>query len=366
MKVAIVHDYLNQYGGAERVLETLLEIFPQAHLYTLIYSPHNGVNGKFKNYVKKTSFLDFKLVHDNHRPFIPLMPLAAASLNLGNQYDLIISATAGYAKGIRHGGKSYHLSYCYTPLRYAWEMDNYFESRAFKTFFRPAFAYLKAWDRRAGQRPNKIVAISNFIAKKVKEYYGRDASVVYPPVDVKKFYYDERKAGRGGYYLAVGRLLHYKRFDLAIEAFRELGLPLKIVGIGPEEGRLKGRTSGWWTKNIELVNFVDDDELRRLYQGAKALVFPQVEDFGLVAAEALSCGTPVIAFRGGGATEIVEDGSSGVFFEKQSAHDVVSAVKRFGRMRFKRREISRKAERFSAERFKKQFLAEIPGAAGEV
>ena len=294
------------------------------------------------------------------------MPLAAASLNLGDRYDLIISATAGYAKGIRYGKNTYHLSYYYTPLRYAWEMDNYFENKAFKTFFKPAFAYLKAWDAWAAQKPQKIVAISNFIAKKVKDYYGRDASVVYPPVDTRKFRYDQRRAGKGGYYLAAGRFLHYKRFDLVIEAFRELGFPLKIVGAGPEEQSLRGKTAGWWNQNIEIVPFTDDATLARLYQEAKAFIFPQVEDFGLVAAEALSCGTPVIAFRGGGALEIVEDGKTGVFFNRQTADDLASAVRISRKLNFKRSLISKSVRKFSIDIFKREFLSQLPDIPGVV
>src|SRR5687767_2501957 len=180
MKVAIVHDYLNQYGGAERVLEEFLGVFPRAHLYTLIHDS-TRTRGKFEGLVRGTSFLDWKFVSNNHRLFNPFMPLAASSLNLKDRYDLIISASAGFAKGVRHDPRAFHLSYCYTPLRYAWEVDTYFENPIYRTALRPAFEYLKSWDFKAAQRPNTILADSEFIRGKVRRYYGREAAVVYPP-----------------------------------------------------------------------------------------------------------------------------------------------------------------------------------------
>lgn len=366
MKVAIAHDYLNQYGGAERVLEVLLKIFPSAHVYTLLYDRERTL-GKFDAHIHKTSFLDKPLVRKNHRPFIPLMPTAARFMTVKGDYDLVISATAGYAKGVsvRHRTprvrNPFHLSYCYTPLRYAWELDNYFENPAFKTFFGPAFAYLKRWDYRAAQAPDKILAISKFIARKIKDYYHREAEVVYPPVSRDLFSYSQKESKSKGYFLAAGRLMHYKKFDLVIDAFLELGHPLKIVGAGPEEARLKARASGWWTKNkIEFVPFVSDDELRKLYRGAEALIFPQVEDFGLVAVEALACGTPVIAYAGGGALETVQDGVNGLMFQKQTKSDLISAISRFKKMKFSRKKISRSAEHFSVENFSRGILAHIP------
>ena len=388
MKVAIIHDYLNQYGGAERVLESLLKIFPDAHIYTLLYDK-NRTLGKFHNNIHKTSFLDFGLVRLNHRPFIPLMPTAVSTMTVDDDYDLVISATAGYAKGvsIRHRKENksnpFHLSYCYTPLRYAWEIDNYFANPIFKTVFRPAFNYLKNWDREAAQKPDVLLTISKFIAGKIKAYYGREAEVIYPPVDYTKFHLEIRnpKSEIRNYYLAVGRLLHYKKFDLIVEAFRELGAPLKIVGMGPEYHKIKNQISpkhppaGGATgqvnisaqggsasggKNIELIPFVSDDELRKLYNGAQALIFPQVEDFGLTAAEAQACGTPVIAFRGGGALEIVGDGVTGIFFEKQNVESLIQAVRRFEKLKFNRRKISQISRRFTFESFRKGLLSKLP------
>lgn len=363
MKVALVHDYLNQYGGGERVLEVLMEMFPDAPVYTLLYDEEKTLN-RFSGRVKKTSFLDFPFAKNHHRLFIPLMPFAAASIKIPDEYDLIISDTAGYAKGVnlrpceglRLTRRPTHISYIHTPLRYAWEVDTYFSNPIFKTLFRPVFWYLRWWDYRAGQKPDLLIANSQFIADKIKKYYGRQANVIYPPVDTEKFSLLSRVIVPE-YYLAVGRLLHYKRFDLIIDAFAKLGLQLKIVGDGPEKENLKTKTQNLKADNIEFVPFVpNENDLRKLYNDAKALIFPQVEDFGLVAAEAQACGTPVIAYRAGGATEIIKDGETGVFFDNQTSDSIINAVKIFENFNFDRKKISQYARVFSKENFKKQFL----------
>jgi len=357
MKVALVHDYLNQYGGAERVLEAFIKIFPDADIYTLFYSK-KGIRERFHQNITKTSFLDFELARRYHKPFIPLMPLAAHRIKIKGTYDLVISDTAGYAKGvnIEHLGKKnnpFHISYCHTPLRYAWETDNYFSNSVFKTIFRPAFNYLKKWDFKAAQSPDILIANSNFISSKIKEYYKRNSRVIYPPVDSEKFYFEPRLK-QENYYLAAGRLLHYKKFDLVAEAFCNLGLSLKIVGRGPEEKKIKSAIKD--CKNIELVSFATDDELRGLYNRAKAFILPQIEDFGLVAAEAQFCGSPVIAYSAGGALEIVQDGKTGIFFHRQEPDCLVSAVKDFEKMKFNRKKISEVSKRFSFSYFKKEIL----------
>lgn len=352
MKVALVHDYLNQYGGAERVLETLMEIFPKAPIYTLFYDKEKTYK-RFGNKVKGTSFLDKKIVHDNHRLFIPLMPLAANLLKLEDEYDVIISDSAGYGKGIGYFSRAFHISYCHTPLRYAWEYHQYFKwPPIIKMALTPILGYLRWWDKRVAQRPDILLANSYFIAHKTKQYYQRDAEVLYPPVDFKKFYRD-KSIKRKDYFLAAGRMLHYKHFDLIIRTFNKLDLPLVVVGGGPELTKLKNMAE---SSKIHFLPFVSEEYLRVLYSGARALIFPQVEDFGLVAAEAQACGAPVIAFSQGGAREIVKDGLTGLFFHQQTVDDLTAAIKRFSAAFFDDGVIQKSAERFSKTRFQKRIL----------
>ncbi|MCL4403796.1 glycosyltransferase [Patescibacteria group bacterium] len=352
MRVAILHDYLNQFGGAERVLQVLLEMFPQADLYTLAYDKERS-RGLFDGKVKGTSFIDWPIVRRYHRLFIPFMPLAAASFRQKGNYDLVVSSTAGYAKGFNIKAP-YHVSYCHSPLRYAWEMeymkDIPFAPSGFKTAVaRPIAKILKRWDKRASDRVNFFIANSSFIADKVRAYYGREASVVYPPIRDDVFY-PEPAEGKRDYYLMAGRLLYYKRFDLGIEAMNRLKRPLKVVGQGPELKKLRKMVRNG---NIEFIEGADDGALRHLYSGAKALLFPQVEDFGLVAAEAQACGTPVIAFNAGGAREIVAHKKNGYLFDKQTPESVIEAVQAFENLSFDRRAIAASAQRFSKDNFKR-------------
>ncbi len=373
MRVAIFHDYLNQFGGAERVLKVILALFPQAHLYTLLYDKNKTFNF-FDDHIKKTSFLDKPFVRNNHRLFIPLMPFAAEKMRVKNDYDLVISSTAGYAKGFGFNGqlsnvndrwsnirRPFHISYCHSPLRYAWEID-YLKNLSFapnllsRSIAQPIAKWLKHWDKSAAQNVNLFVANSDFIARKIKNYYGRESLIIYPPVDSQKFYYDTNKLMKlkpKTYYLMVGRLLYYKNFDLGIKAFNKLRKPLKIIGSGPEMSKLKSIAN---PAHIEFISYVDDAELRNLYNNAKALIFPQVEDFGLVAAEAQACGLPVIAFNQGGACEIIKNKETGWFFNEQKPEAIIEAVKFFENINFDREKIAESATRFSEERFKNEFM----------
>ncbi len=347
MKIALVHDYLNQYGGAERVLETFSGLFPEAPIFTLLHDRNRTLN-RFEGKVRGTSFLDHEFVAKNHRPFIPLMPFAASRMDLGSEFDVVLSSSAGYGKGIRHSEKSRHIAYCHTPLRYAWESKNYFNwSPAMEMAAAPAFWYLRNWDFKAGQRPDHIFANSGFIADKIKQYYRREAEVLYPPVDLKVFYRDKR-IKKQGYFLAVGRIIHYKKFDLIIQAFNKLNLPLIIIGDGPELENLKKMVR---STKIHFLSFMREDELRTFYNGAEAVIFPQEEDFGLVAAEAQACGTPVIAYAQGGAREIVKDGVTGVLFRHQTVDELVLAVKKFLLSSFDESAIRESAKRFSKTKF---------------
>lgn len=358
LKVALVHDYLNQYGGAERVLETFAEMFPDAPIYTLFYDK-KLLNGRFKNRIINTSFLDNPFVRRNHRLFIPFFPKAAEFLNLKDKFDLIISDSHGFAKGIKHT-KGLHISYMHSPLRYAWEPENYLGTLLPKPLIKlgsPIISYVRRWDYRAAQKPDVLIANSNFIADKIKKYYDRDAQVIYPPVDRNIFYFDPEErvklSGKEKYFIAFGRLIHYKRFDLIIDAFNKLDLPLIIMGTGPDKKKLEALIES--PKIRILSEYPDDTKLSRMIRGAEALIFPQVEDFGLVAAEAISSGVPVIAYAEGGAKEIVEEGKNGVFFRKQHPDSLVKAVVHFLSSDFNRHSIRENSKKFAKENFKRKF-----------
>jgi glycosyltransferase involved in cell wall biosynthesis len=355
MRVAIIHDYLNQYGGAERVLESFCELFPDAPIYTLFYDEKKTL-GRFKGKKIITSFLNNKIVINNHRPFIPLMPLAASLMKVDSDFDVVLSSSAGFGKGIRVGKNTVHISYCHTPLRYAWEYYKYFNwPKYLKILSAPAFWYLRRWDKWAGRKPQKLIANSRYIAEKIKNYYKREAQVIYPPVDTEKFCI-KPKVKKGDYFLAVGRLIHYKKFDLIIQAFNRSNLPLLVIGNGPELENLKQLAR---SSKIEFLTSITDEQLILLYNGAQAFIFPQVEDFGLVAAEAQACGTPVVALNQGGGKEIVSDGKTGILFNNQNIDDLVMAVKRFQIKHFDQKTVRESALRFSKNKFKKAILKAI-------
>jgi glycosyltransferase involved in cell wall biosynthesis len=359
MRIAILHDYLNQFGGAERVLEVLLELFPNADLYTLLYDEER-IGGRFRANLKKTSVLDFPFARRNHRMFIPIMPWAVKSVRGDAPYDLVISSTAGYAKGFPVKGR-YHISYCHSPLRYAWELD-YLKDLPFSpasfvkgSFRRPAAEVFQRWDKRAADGVNIFVANSSFIREKIRSYYDRDAYIIYPPVEDSVFR-PLRADTEQNYYLMAGRLLYYKRFDIGIRAFNELKLPLKIMGTGPEEKKLRAIANSQF---VQFISPVSDAALRDLYAGAKAFIFPQIEDFGIVAAEAQSCGTPVIAYPRGGACEIIRHGETGMFFGEQNKDSLITAIREFETKKFDRKKIALSGERFTKENFKRQFLSVV-------
>ena len=353
MKVAVLHDYLNQFGGAERVLKAIFELFPDADLYTLLYDK-DKVRGEFEGRIKRTSFLDNAVVRRRHRAFIPLMPLAARALRLDDTYDLIISSSAGYAKGFGRSNSAFHVCYCHSPLRYAWEIE-YLKNLPFSPWQMhqligyPIAHALRRWDKRAADNVDLFIANSQFIADKIRTYYGRDAEVVYPPVDTNVFY-PEPSENQGEYYMMAGRLLYYKLFDVGINAFNRLQMPLKIVGSGPEYRKLRAMAG----PNIEFIRDVSDETLRRLYSDARAFIFPQIEDFGLVAAEAQACGTPVIAYNDGGAREIVENGKTGVLIDAQTPDAVIEAVRALENTSYDRSYITQRAQKFSRDNFLEQ------------
>lgn len=356
MKVALVYDRVNKWGGAERVLLALHELFPKAPLYTSVYNPQTAPWAKV--FTVKPSFLQrIPFASKNHEFLAPLMPLAFESFSF-DEYDLVISVTSESAKGIITRGKTKHICYCLTPTRYLWSgYETYFANPFLRILTKPLVAYLRKWDLRAATQPDVMVAISKEVQKRIKKYYYRDAAVVYPPMTLgEKSQKSKEKNKTGDYFLVVSRLskfTQYKRVDLAIAACKALKLPLKIAGSGNWREELEAKAGD----TISFLGSLTDDELIRYYKGCKALIFPGIEDFGLTIVEAQRFGKPVIAYRGGGAMETIIEGKTGYFFEKQTRPSLMEALKKFEAKDFSARDCMRQAEKFNTENFKKNFLS---------
>lgn len=356
MKIALVHDYLVQNGGAERVLECFCEIFPYAPIYTIVYNK-DSMHGSFSDRRIYTSYLqNFPFARKRHRIFPLLMPPAVERFDF-SKYDIVLSDSASYAKGIITGPDVLHISYIHTPMRYAWDdCQKYTHDFYFPKFVKKiipfAMNYIRLWDRISIDRVDKIIANSNFVAKRIKKYYKKDCLVINPPVAVNNFYISEKPKK---YYLMVGRLIAYKRHDIAIEAFNKLGLPLKIIGRGPEYKKLKKMA----LPNVEFLGRVSDEELPRYYANCKAFIFPQEEDFGIVAIEAMASGRPLIAYKSGDIVEHMEEGKTGEFFSEQTSKAIIECVKNFDETKYDPRYIREKVLRFDREIFKKKIKEHV-------
>lgn len=349
MKIALVHDYLVQYGGAERVLECFCDIFPHAPIYTLIYDK-KAMHGVFDGKDIRTSYLQkIPFAKKQHRLFPPLMLSAIEQFDF-SKYDVVLSDSASFAKGIITGPETLHICYMHTPMRYAWDdCQKYTADFGFPGLIKkivPYFMnYIRLWDKLSAERVDKFIANSNFVAKRIKKYYRKESEIINPPVSVKDFNVKEKQRD---YFLMVGRLIAYKRHDIAIQAFNKLGLPLKIIGRGPEMKKLKKIAK----PNIEFLGRVGDEELTKYYSECRGFIFPQEEDFGIVAIEAFASGRPVIAFQGGDIPEHMEEDKMGIFFKKQNPDNIIQAVEKFKEKKFDRNYIRSKSLRFDKEIFK--------------
>lgn len=359
MKVALVYDRVNKWGGAERVLLALHKMFPDAPLYTSVYNPKTAGWASIFNI--KTSFLQkFPIAKKRHDIYAPLMPVAFESFNFSD-YDLVISVTSEAGKGVITNGKTKHICYCLTPTRYLWSgYHEYFKTPIKKIVSKPLIGYLKKWDKTASKRPDHIVGISTDVGERIKKYYGRDAKIIYPPVEISNIQHPISNSNNNGhqsinsYFLVVSRLVPYKKVNIAIRACNELNLPLKIIGKGSDEKKLK-KIAG---DKTEFLGEVTDLELIDYYKNCNALIFPGKEDFGLVMAEAQVFGKPVIAFKGGGALDIVIDKKTGELFKEQSVEGLKRVLEKFISSRYNSKLCRENAKKFSFEIFQKQF-AEI-------
>jgi glycosyltransferase involved in cell wall biosynthesis len=352
LKVALVHDYLNQYGGAERVLEELHALFPEAPVYTSMYWPAK-MSPIIRGLDVRTSFMQrLPLVTRNHQPFLLLYPLAFESFDLSG-YDVVISNSSAFCKGVLTPPGTLHVCYCLTPMRWVWNYHAYVERErlgaAARLVLPAAISQLRAWDVATAQNVDRFLAISNTVAARIGKYYRRDATVIYPPVNCDAF---AAQPGRiEDYYLVVSRLIPYKRIDLAVDAFTRLGIRLKIVSTGGRDlAALRSRAG----RNIEFVGSVSDAELKELYARCRGYVFPGEEDFGIAPLEANASGRPVIAYAGGGALDTVIDGRNGVLFTEQTVEGLMDAVRRAEETAWDAEVLRSHAQRFDRSVFREQ------------
>ena len=351
MRVALVHDYLNQMGGAEKVLLSLHELFPQAPIYTSMYEPRS-VDRRFRSMDIRTTFMQrVPFVKRRHQPFLPLYPFAFERLDL-RPYDLVISDSSAFAKGVITRPDALHVCYCHTPMRWAWNYEEYVERERLGATARlllpPFITWLRQWDYATAARVDYFVANSPTVAARIAKYYRREAVFIPPPVDTSHFY---EAPQHEDYFLIVSRLVPYKRIDLAVKAFTMLELPLRIVGEGRDERRLR-RMAG---KNIRFLGHLSDDEMRSQMARCRALVFPGEEDFGITPVEAQASGRPVIAYGAGGALATVVEGSTGLFFNQQTPESLAEVVTSFRDEYFDPHAIRRHAEEFDTQRFLRRF-----------
>ena len=352
-RIAYVVDALPAMGGGEKTLFAALELFPQADVFTLIYNQNAFTNTPIANRKIFTSYLDkLPFAKTHHRLFLPLMPSAIERFDLC-QYDVIVSFSYAVAHGVNGNQGTRHISYTYTPMRYAWSDINLDGTHTPKNpVLDLAMESFRNWDRAAASRVDEFAAISQGIAKRIQSAYRREARVIYPPVEVERFH-PNSNGRRGDYFVMLSRLVPHKRIDLVVDAFSKLNLPLKIIGDGPQRAGLQKRAG----PNIEFLGYQPDEIVAQLLEKARCFVCAAEEDFGIAMVEAQAAGCPVIAYQAGGALESVVDGITGLFFEDQSAASLSEVVKRFNDSErcFHYQDLADNAQRFSKERFRRSF-----------
>ncbi|MBN1963590.1 MAG: glycosyltransferase [Anaerolineae bacterium] len=364
MKLALVHDWLNQVGGAEDVLADLAALYPGAPIYTSLYAP-DLMPGFYETWDIRTLWMDrLPGIHTHHQPYLPLYPLAWGGLDL-SAYDVVLSNKSGFCHGLRHDAETLHVCYCLAPTRYVWQFEAYVQREGLSALqvaaLRPMVALLKGWDRRAADWVDHFIAISSEVQDRVRRWYGRESTIIYPPVDTTRFtpapatgVGDEA----GDYFLIVSRHIPYKRIDLAVQACSALGLPLKVGGAGRDTERLKALAG----PTVEFLGFVPDDDLPGLMAHCRAFLFPGLEDFGITPVQAMAAGRPVIAFAGGGALDTVIPGETGELFEAQTVKSLGAALRRFDPARYDVERIRAHALRFDASVFAEQITAYVERA----
>ena len=358
MNVAIAHDWLTGMRGGERVLETLLEVWPGATVYTLFHE-RGKVSPAIEAHPIVVSWLDrLPGIYRHYRNLLPLFPAAIETLDVGRR-DLVISSSHAVAKGIRAQG-AMHISYCHTPMRYIWDAEAEYAPNMARRIGLSLFRKrLREWDRSSAAGVDHFIANSKFVADRIQSYYGRNATIIHPPVDTEFF---RPPRDPSDFFLSAGALVGYKRVDLVVDAFNQSGRRLVVAGTGPEERSLRKKAG----PRIEFRGNVSTDDLRTLYRQARALVFAAREDFGIVPVEARCCGCPVIAFAGGGAVESLEDGHNGIIFSDRSVDGLNTAIERFEGIQWSATRIQENTAEFGRERFKAETRTFVEAQLDEV
>ena len=351
MNIALIHEWITNVAGSERVLLTLKEIFPKAPIFTSVFDSKKAK--PFSKFDVRTSFLQkWPFLKSKRELLIPLTPFAFEQFDL-SKYNLVISSSSMAAKGVITKPDTIHISYCHTPPRYLWEpqIDPRAKGGLFGWLKTITSHKMRIWDKVAADRVDHFIANSKYVAKRIKKYYGRESIVIYPPIDIEK-YRPSSKVEIQDYFLFVSRLVGYKKCDLVVDAFNELGWPLKVIGQGPEKENLIKKAKS----NIEFLGFLPDEKVVEFYQKAKAFVFAAEEDFGIVPVEAMAAGRPVIAYRQGGQSEAIIEGVTGEFFDNQTKESLVKSLRAFDFAKYKTDEIQKQAEKYSKEVFKQTFM----------
>jgi glycosyltransferase involved in cell wall biosynthesis len=357
-RVAIVCDWLTGTGGAERVVLELHKMFPDAPIYTSQYDKNPATwygDRWFADADVRTLWL--QRLPKSLKKLLPVLRAKAFSKLDLSEYDLVISSSGAEAKAVKTGPKTVHITYCHAPTHYYWSRyDEYMQNPGFgalnplaRLSLRTLVGRMRKWDYQAAQQPNYFIANSKHTKADIKKYYNRDSTVIYPPVNIEHFKPSEKKTING--FLIAGRQTPYKRFDLAVEACTRLGLPLTVIGNGPEHDKLINIAG----PRVTFLTNVKDENMPHYFQKAEAFIFPGIDDFGVVAVEALAAGTPVIAYKAGGALDYVKEGKTGLFFDEQTVESLAEALKNFNPNKFKASEITKSANKFSSQNFLNKF-----------
>ncbi len=348
MKIALVHDYLAQDGGAERVLKAFHQLWPEAPIFVLFHDKEKITDFQ-EAHIRESFLARMPGGKTRYQWYLPWMPLATERHNV-HEFDVVLSSTSAFAKGILTRPETLHISYCHTPTRYLWtDTHEYIEdlkyNRVVKSVLPRLIHHLRLWDKMSVDRVDHFIANSGTVRQRIQKYYRRESDIIHPPVDVHRFAIAPQI---GDYFLTGGRLVPYKRFDLLVQAFNRLQTPLKIFGTGPEMNRLKAKAKS----HIEFLGRISDTEKAYLMSRTKAFLHPQIEDLGITPIESMAAGRPVIAYGVGGVTETVIPGKTGLFFHEQNWESLLDAVIHFDASAWDSHDIRMWAERFSADAFK--------------